>query len=470
MDGTKQEDTTMMQAEAEQESPTTALARIVQPLEVGRAATIRENFEQAITLGEDWAESGRRVLALPEDDPRRAVRARALRLEIRPIRAGVENKAKELRKAAKARVEDEINAIGAVEKLVLALAGPVEKAMQAAEDLPEQRRQDATAKLARERAGQLRDLGVSDAAMPAALGDASDETWAEILQSARDAKAKREEDARMAEQVRIETEQRIAREREEKRLEAARQQEANRRANVGQHRYEMVTALLNRQPDAGPPMLSAADLGDMTNEEWAATKCSAEAERDAREATLREEKRLADEAAVRERRESDCLQAEAATKLAAERQAHEAEREASEKAARVRKKQAAEKVAELEAAASRERGAAMKERRLAEEAAERERLARDLAEAEAARLRQAEADRVAQVERDKAAAADAEAERVEREATAPDRQKLRAYGLALAGVHMPRLGSTRGRTLAVKITDRLAKLCQDIEASAEKLT
>ena len=405
------------------EAPKTALARLTEPLDETSAITLRTMLDPLLTGLESWQREAALYVVDGDGDPKKEREAGDLRRKIKRNRIALVKNLETLKEPAKRQID----IIGAVTKIVVVSCDQLEDQLEASEKWSASLRKQREAALAEARAGELRGLGVLDVAMPAALGAMAEDSYAEVVRAAREAKDARDEQARVEAQIAEETRQRVEAAAREKREQEARDRETKRVLDVGLQRAEVLRAL-------GVTAEQNVDwLGGVSAEEWAEARTQAEARRD---------ERLASEKSAREAAEAE---AKAEREKAAEEKrvadaALAAEREAAETAARLER----ERTAEVQ--------------RKADEA-------RAAAEAEAARLRQAEADRLAREEADRQAA-EAEAERL---AAAPDKVQLETVAPFLRAVTLPECKTAKGRALVEKIRSRVEKLCADIDAAVAKL-
>lgn len=219
----------MNQTSIVDESPGAALARVVGPLEPSKAAIVRDAFASMFTAVEEWQAEASQLTVTAEGQGGKEKRARLLRLEIREKRVLLDKR----RKAMKEGILLEGKAIDGAFHIFEAMAAPLEAHLKEQETFTERAegaRRDAL-KQARDEA--LRALGVQSAAMPAALGEMSEEAWSTCLGDAKAAK---------------ETRERVAREEEEARVEAARIL-AERRAEEEKKRKDDEAARLVREQE-----------------------------------------------------------------------------------------------------------------------------------------------------------------------------------------------------------------------------
>jgi hypothetical protein len=308
------------------ETPSAALVRVTQPLGETRAAMVRESFGKMLDTVEAWTKEAAGLVVTSEDQKRIMQRARSLRLEIKDARVELEKKRKDM----KSVLILEGRAIDGAFAIFESLSAPLEKHLLEQEKFAERaegKRRDA---LRDARKDALLAMDMLAAALPAALGEMSEDAWQVVLDDAKAAKEARAEQARIAEAGRVEA-SRIAAEKDAERRAAAVKAEAERVAREEEQRAE----------------------NDRLRAEAAA----------AREATETERRRVEDERRV-EREQAAAEQVAAEAKAKAERDADEAKHAAEREAFAARERAADE--ARAREAAEREKEAAA--RKKAEEA------------------------------------------------------------------------------------------------------
>jgi hypothetical protein len=186
--------------------PTVALAQVLAPLDARRALTLRETFEAVIGKVEEWQTEARGLTVTAEEQTGKMARARLLRLEIKRVRVDLDKRRKDL----KAGILVEGRAIDGAFAVFEGLAAPLEKHLLEQEQFGERLAKQRADALRDARAQALQALGVSAVALPAALGEMSEEAWTLVLADAHAAKAQREEAARVAEAARVEAARIIA--------------------------------------------------------------------------------------------------------------------------------------------------------------------------------------------------------------------------------------------------------------------
>lgn len=274
------------------ETPTIALARIVQPLDEARAATVREAFGAMFDKIEAWQAEAAQLVVTSEDQTGKMKRSRLLRLEIRGERVGVDKK----RKALKAGVLVEGRAIDGAYAIFEALTAPLEKHLLEQEQFAERAEAARRDALRDARVSLLEELGVPRAAMPAELGTMDEQTWATVRSGAAAAKRAREEEARAA-AARAEAD-RVEREKAEaervEREKAQREENERLRAEAAKHEAErkrledQVRAQREKATKAERERLRAEAAAAREKADREAADARAQADREAREKAERE--------------------------------------------------------------------------------------------------------------------------------------------------------------------------------------
>jgi hypothetical protein len=291
-----------MTMQTEQEAPTTALARIVQPLEPSKAAIVRAGFEAMFCQLDEWHQDTARIAAKDPSEPGTRKRAEVVRKEIKASRVALDKKRKEMKEG----ILKEGRAIDGAYAIFESMASPLEKTLLDVEKYAERQEAARRDALRDARKAALLALDVAEAALPAALGEMTEEAWQVTHDDALAAK---------------ETRARIAREEEEARVEAARIL-AEKRAAEETARKAAEAARLVREEE------QRAENGRLAAEVEAERAKAAEEHRRAEEAA-REARHVAEQARLAARREAARKLAEVEEKAAQERQkAYEAEQEA----------------------------------------------------------------------------------------------------------------------------------------------
>lgn len=311
------------------ETPQAALARIVQPLDETRAATLRESFGAMFDAVDRWRIEASGLTVTAETETKKMGRARLLRLEIREARVTLDKR----RKALKAGILIEGRALDGAYSVFEGLASPLESF------LLEQEQFSARAEAARRdalhdaRKAALSAHGVAPEGMPAVLGQLSDEAWSIILDDAKRAQESRAEQARLADEAKAEAsrilaEKEAARRAEQVRLEAERvAREAEQRAEnerlraEAKVREEEQAAERARVAEERRAEKAKAEADAFHHAQLAAERDRlAREEREAAEAVLRAEQSAANDA--REKAEAEAAQLRQAEE---DRKAQEAE-------------------------------------------------------------------------------------------------------------------------------------------------
>lgn len=249
--------------------PTVALARVVEPLAERDALSLTETLGPMFEYLDASAAEARLLTVRSEDDTGKMKRARVLRLELKNKRVDLDKRRKDLKSDILAKGK----AIDAAFSLFEGLVKPLESHLLEQETFAERAvraRQDAL------RAARAEALTALGAALPAALGELSEDAWQLVLEDAKVAKDARETKAREEEEARVEAARILA----EKRAETERQrkvaEEAKRLAAVGGHRREVLVAL------GAPPAIVDKDHAALTDEQWLALRAEAQRDADAR--------------------------------------------------------------------------------------------------------------------------------------------------------------------------------------------
>ena len=248
------------------------------------------------------------------------------------------------------------------------------------------------------------------------------------------------------------------------RLEAIREERAETLDSMG-HNYHGISLGTMTEEHWKDYLQQAKDVYEMREirrkreaEEAAAELARQEAER---EAQRLEAIRLKEEAAAA----AAALEAERKERAAAEA---EAQRLRVEELEAIRIKQAAE---EAKAKAEREKieAAAAEERRKAIEAAAKETAKREKAEAEAKALRDAEAKRIADEKAKNDLLAKQAAAAAKKAAAAPDRTRIIGFAGELAAMRVPAMKTPEGEQMAEDIDSRIVALAKWIQEQAASL-
>jgi len=215
------------------ETPTAALARVVQPLEQSKAAIVKKQFAGMFDAVERWQSAAKALVVTHEDQTMTMKTARALRLEIKAARVELDKR----RKAMKEGILLEGRAIDGAYNVFVSLSDPLEKHLLDQETFGERAAKARSDALQAARSAALQALGVSPLAMPAELGALTEAEWEMILGEAREAKAAREEKARLAEEARVEAAKIVAQREAEARAQRLKD-DAERKAREEETRKE----------------------------------------------------------------------------------------------------------------------------------------------------------------------------------------------------------------------------------------
>lgn len=180
--------------------PSVQLAKVVEPLDSTKAATLREVFGAVFTRIEEWQAEASPLVVTGEDQVHKMNRARNLRLEIKAARVALDKR----RKALKDSVLLEGRAIDGAFAIFASLVDPLEKHLLAQEQYAERMDKQRSDALRDARQAALQALGTSAMAMPVGLGTMTEADWAAVLadaQAARAAREHRETERRAAEEL-----------------------------------------------------------------------------------------------------------------------------------------------------------------------------------------------------------------------------------------------------------------------------
>lgn len=220
--------------------PTTALITVLEPLEETKAAIVRKGFEQMFAKIEGWQIEANDLVVTSEEDTRKMTSARLLRLEIKAARVTLEKRRKEM----KASVLLEGKAIDGAFAIFESMASPLETHLLEQETFAVRAQSGRIEEVRKLRAETLTALGVRAEALPPALGTLDADVWSDVLNDAKAAKERRDEDAQRAEALRIETERAVAKQQADLRRVA---EESERRAE--ERRIEQEAANARKQAD-----------------------------------------------------------------------------------------------------------------------------------------------------------------------------------------------------------------------------
>ena len=374
-------------------------------LTVETGSSLRAAFEPMFTQAEEWRIKAESIKVTDISQTRDMKLARECRLALREIRINVESKRKGLK-------EDSLRkgkAIDGLANIAKFLIEPIEEYLLEQEKFAERQAERERSERLDRRHSEIQPFYEFTGSV-VGLADMSDDQFNMLLDGAKSAKARKEEEARRAEEERVAAEKAEAEERERIKLENERLRREAEEAHV---KAEAERALRE------------------------ATRIKAEEEAKAAQAKLDAERRTAEEKARKEREA-----AEAALK---------AERDKAEKLRQEALAKAAEEQRIASAKAEAERKAA--ELKLAQERAAREKLEREAAEREAAEAAKRKADEAA----------------AKKAARAPEADKLRAFAGDVRKLAVPAVTSEEGRKVASDIAAKVESFAKWIEAQAATL-
>lgn len=397
-------------------------------LQPATAQSLQSSFAPIFAQARGVIEKSRGIVVTDATQKLEMKMARACRLELKAIRVTGDKLRKEL-KDESLRVGRAIDGFNAI---LLHIVETEEKRLQAQEDFVEQQEAQRKAALKSDREKVLAAIQVDPNLYQ--LGDMSEETFQQLVEGTKLARAAEAQRRRKEEAERIEREakaaaeqERIRQENERLKKEAAEKAEAERLAKERRHDLHCTRmAILGAEKLLTNGEVQDADFvesyGTQTEEEFLSilTRFRERAQ---------ENKRLADERAEAQRK---LKEAEELAK--AERERVEAERQAAAKKHAEEQKIAAEKARKereaIEAKAKADREAA--EAKATAERQARERLEKELAEKNAA-----EAKRLADI-----------AEAARKAAAAPDKDRLIAYAYAVQALELPSASTPEATAIA----------------------
>jgi hypothetical protein len=377
-------------------------------LETESASFLTTTFVPFLQRAEEWAKKAEAIQVKDATDTGTMLMARTARLELRKIRIAAE-KAKDSLKAEGLRRN---KAIQGAYNIVAFLTEPIEEKLQAQEDFVERQeaKRKADLKIARETA--LAPYGVDTSFY--VLSDMPNEAFDQLLST-----SKLAHEAKLQAAIKVEQE-RLAKEKADAE-ERARVQAENERLKA----EALKAAQEKAEADAKAAKAKAESDARLAAEREKAAKESAEIKRKADEALATERAKAAQEAA-KVKAEADRVAKEAAEKARKEREA----------AAEVARK--AKEVADAKIKAAED--------------------ARKKAEAEAKRIKDVADAKAAE-----------EAAAKKRAAAAPDKDKLKAFAVAIRALPLPSLTTTEGKAIATKLAEQNEKYAVWVEKQAEGL-
>lgn len=166
------------------ETPTAQLASVVRDLDEPDALAVRDAFGAMLGRVAEWQTEARGLVVTSEEQTGKMARARLLRLEIRKVRVELDKR----RKALKSGIVLKGRAIDGAYAIFEAMASPLEDALRDAETFAERAEAKRRDDLASARRSALSALGVTDAAMPGALGALDEATWLDVERRAVEAR------------------------------------------------------------------------------------------------------------------------------------------------------------------------------------------------------------------------------------------------------------------------------------------
>lgn len=385
-------------------------------LHADTALSLQQQFAPLFSQARTAIEKSRSIVVTDASQKLEIKMARVCRLELKAIRVAGEKTRKEIKEESLRRSKAIDGFAAILEHLIVTEENRLEEQEKFAE------RQEAARKAALKEAREkiLTEINVDPNLYQ--LADMTEETFGQLVEGTKLARAAEAERKRKEEAERIEREAKEQAERERIRQENERlKQEALAREAQAKLERELAERELKRLADEK----HAAEMKAQQEREAAAAESARQ---------LAEQRRIAEEAAAKERARVAEEQRVASEKA-------KAEREAVEEGARKEKLR-------LQAIAEVERQKAETARQAAEEVArkEREESARKLAamkaEADAAAGREKAAREIAEAE----AAANKEAQR--RAAAAPDKDKLITYANAIRAIDIPEFATDGAKALA----------------------
>lgn len=441
-------ESTIAETELVQDTPK-ELQTIVQQnsLQPATAQSLQASFAPIFSQARSVIEKSRGITVTDASQKLEMKMARACRLELKAIRVAGDKLRKEL-KDESLRVG---RAIDGFNSILVHIVESEEKRLQAQEDFVEQQEAQRKATLKAEREKILAGIQVDPNLYQ--LGEMSEETFQQLVEGTKLARAAEAERRRKEEADRIAKEQADAEERERIRLENERlkKEAADKAAAEKLERERRHDLHCTRMAILGAEeLLTVREVQDADYAEIYAKQTEEEfsAIRDHFRKRKAEQAKAAADAAETARKLK-----EAEEKAAKEKVRVDAERKAAEE-------KAAKERAEAEARAKAERDAleakAKKEREAAAKKVAEEKAAREKAEAELKAQRDAEAKRQAD-----------EAEAARKAAAAPDKDRLINYANAIRALDIPELKTAPA--LQTLIQQQRDKFIVWLENSVDKI-
>lgn len=417
-------------------------------LQAETAQSLQRAFSPFFTQARDVITKSRGIVVTDANQKLEIKMARACRLELKAIRVSGEKARKEIKEESLRRSK----AIDGFAAILTDLIGTEESRLEAQEQFAE--RQEAARKQALKETREKVLVEIQVDPNLYQLAEMSEETFQNLVEGTKLARAAAAERARKDEAERIERERKDAEERERIRLDNERlKAEAAENEKKAAVERAMAEKELRRLADERAAAEKAAQLereriARETAEREAAlaqerarvarekadAEAKAKAERDAIEAKARADREAAELLA---RKECEAVEAKARAERQAADLAAKKEREALEAKHAEERRVADAKAAEEKRKADAELA---EQKRLAKDQADRERAAREKAEAELRAQREADARRIA---------SEREAER--KAAAAPDRDKLLNYANAIRAIDIPEFTTESAKAIAATI-------------------
>lgn len=453
-------------------------------LQLDTAQNLQKQFAPLFTQARNAIEKSRGITVTDASQTLQIKMARLCRLELKAIRVAGEKTRKEIKEDSLRRSK----AIDGFAAILNDLIGAEETRLEQQEKIAEMQEANRKAALRSDREKILTGIQVDPNLYQ--LGDMTEETFQQLVEGTKLARAAEAERKRKEEAERIEREAKEQAERERIRAENERLKEEAKAKEAARLEIEQKAAIERE--------LAAKELKRLADEK-AATEAKAQQEREAAEAKatadrmaaecetarqLAEQKRIADEAAKTERERAEKEQAEVrilAAQMLAEQHRKDEERHAkiveerrvdeeTAKQERLRlqaiadaerqKAETARKTAEAKATAEREEHA-RKVREMEQAAAElraKEKAARDELEAKAKAAREAEEKRVAD-----------EKETARKAAMAPDKDKLLSYANTIRSLDIPVFSTPEAQAVGQLVASQRNKFVLWLESRSEAL-
>jgi hypothetical protein len=305
----------------ETETPTLALVRVTRELEPEDAASVRDALGKMFERVGEWQGEARGLVVTSEDQRGKADRARSLRLEIKRARVDLDKR----RKVMKAGLILKGRAIDGAFAIFESMSSPLETFLLEQETFAERAEKARRDVLRNVRAETLAALGVAPTAMPAALGEITEDAWTVILDDAKGAKEARKEKAAQEERIRVEA-ARLAAEKAAADKADRERVEAERRVREEEQRQENERLKVEAEERERVATEERKVAAEALRVQEAAARAERErideerrAEREKHEAELAEQKRVADANAEIARRVQEELDAKRDAEASAKR-------------------------------------------------------------------------------------------------------------------------------------------------------